>query len=106
MDVQSSSENIMAPSSVSPSVIIALHPLVILNVADHWTRVRAQSGHEVQIYGSLLGRIKGRNMELCTSFELKMKMNESNLEEIDLEFLNITISQCNLNSLKFFLNGH
>jgi COP9 signalosome complex subunit 6 len=94
MDIKSMNDNLMAPSSVSPSVIIALHPLVILNVADHWTRVRAQSGHEVQIYGALLGRIKGRNMELCTSFEIKMTSKYGNLEEIDLEFLNISISQC------------
>ena len=35
---------LMAPASTAPSVLISLHPLVIMNVSDHWTRVKAQSG--------------------------------------------------------------
>lgn len=40
----SKSKSVMAPSNVAPSVIVALHPLVIMNISEHWTRVRAQSG--------------------------------------------------------------
>ena len=46
------------------------------------------------VYGALLGRQKGRNLEICTSFEMRMIMNESSDEEIDLEYLNICITQC------------
>ena len=94
MDAKSSS--VMAPSTALPSVIMAVHPLVIMNISEHWTRVRAQvEKPSVQVYGALLGRQKGRNIELCTSFE--MKMTETNPgtqeEDIDLEFLNTLIGQ-------------
>lgn len=87
--------SIMAPSTTAPSVNVALHSLVILNVSEHWTRVRAQLGKPMRVYGALLGRQKGRNIELCTSFEMKMNTNEANpeLEEIDLEYLNTNIGQ-------------
>ena len=59
------------------------------------------------MYGALLGRQKGRNVELCTSFEMKMcNENSSSSSEtmddgstsgtttlIDLEFLNTNIGQ-------------
>ncbi len=50
----------------------------------------------------MLGRQKGRFIELCTSFEIKMNQNAENeqIEDIDLEFLNTNISQCN-NLFKF-----
>ena len=41
---ESKVSSIMAPSTTSPSVNVALHSLVILNVSEHWTRVRAQLG--------------------------------------------------------------
>jgi len=73
-----------------------------MNISEHWTRVRAQLGKETKVYGALLGRQKGRNTELCTSFEIKMNpVGESTSvtddgvanEEIDLEFLNTSIGQ-------------
>lgn len=87
--------SIMAPSSATASVIVALHSLVILNISEHWTRVRAQLGKPIRVFGALLGRQKGRNIELCTSFEMKMDPNpdDPNLEMIDLEFLNTNIGQ-------------
>lgn len=89
------SKTLMAPSTAAPSVLVALHSLVILNISEHWTRVRAQQGHSKRVFGALLGRQKGRNIELCTSFEMKMDANAENpeLEEIDLEFLNVNIGQ-------------
>lgn len=43
-----------------------------------------------------MGRQKGRNIELCTSFEMKMEPSKDNAnEDIDLEFLNSNIGQCN-----------
>ena len=49
-----------------------------------------------KVYGALLGRQKGRNIELCTSFEMKMDPSPTNadLDEIDLEFLHTNIGQC------------
>ena len=94
--------SVMAPQTASPSVIVALHPLVIMNISEHWTRVRAQLGQSTKVYGALLGRQKGRNIELCTSFEMKMNpiygSDEAKIkreEDVDLEFLNTNIAQCN-----------
>jgi hypothetical protein len=62
------------------------------------------------VYGALLGRQKGRHIELCTSFEMKMSQQESASavgegnekndidQDIDLEFLNTNIGQCNIQS--------
>ena len=35
---------VLAPPSTATSVIVSLHPLVIMNISEHWTRVRAQLG--------------------------------------------------------------
>lgn len=36
--------NVMANQSTIPSVTVSLHPLVIMNISEHWTRIRAQEG--------------------------------------------------------------
>ena len=50
MEVQESlsdrTNSLMAPPGTAASVIIALHPLVLMNISDHWTRVKAQQGKE------------------------------------------------------------
>lgn len=43
-ETNSKTVSVMAPSTAAPSVIVALHSLVILNISEHWTRVRAQNG--------------------------------------------------------------
>lgn len=63
--------NVMADASTVPSVTISLHPLVIMNISEHWTRIRAQAGETCQVYGALIGKQKGRNIEVMNSFELK-----------------------------------
>ncbi|XP_075764140.1 COP9 signalosome complex subunit 6 isoform X2 [Pelodiscus sinensis] len=57
-------------SGVTGSVSVALHPLVILNISDHWIRMRSQEGRPVQVIGALIGRQEGRNIEVMNSFEL------------------------------------
>ena len=42
-----SEKNVIAGSTV-PSVSCAVHPLVIMNISDHWTRIRAQNGAKSQ----------------------------------------------------------
>ncbi len=44
-----SMENVMAPPSSVASITVSLHPLVIMNISEHWTRTRAQNeGKEEQ----------------------------------------------------------
>lgn len=40
--------NVMASSAVVPSISVSLHPLVIMNISEHWTRIRAQNGNPQQ----------------------------------------------------------
>ncbi|XP_064394720.1 COP9 signalosome complex subunit 6-like [Halichondria panicea] len=59
-------------SSSSGSVSVSLHPLVIMNISDHYTRSHMQRGGTTKecVYGALLGTQKGRSVEICNSFEL------------------------------------
>ena len=49
MDVdETPTKNVLAASGTTGSVSVSLHPLVIMNVSEHWTRVRAQEGKPLQ----------------------------------------------------------
>lgn len=48
METDSSKPSVMASAGTSGSVSISLHPLVIMNISEHWTRVRAQEGKPQQ----------------------------------------------------------
>lgn len=37
-------KSVMASSGTVGSVSVSLHPLVIMNISEHWTRIRAQEG--------------------------------------------------------------
>lgn len=45
---ESSINSVMASPSTVPSVSVSLHPLVIMNISEHWTRIRAQNGSPQQ----------------------------------------------------------
>ena len=73
------------------SVTLSLHPLVIMNIAEHYTRVRVQTTKTTSVYGALLGKIKGRHVELCNTFEFKLADVSTATTRasvtIDMEFL-------------------
>ncbi|XP_067014189.1 COP9 signalosome complex subunit 6 [Anabrus simplex] len=69
-NVSSSIKGVMASSGTVGSVSVSLHPLVIMNISEHWTRLRAQKGTPQQVIGALIGKQKGRNIEIMNSFEL------------------------------------
>jgi len=62
-------EKVMADSGVA-TVSVSLHPLVIMNISEHWTRIKAQAGTPKQVYGALIGKQEGRSIEVMNSFEL------------------------------------
>ncbi|XP_057373740.1 COP9 signalosome complex subunit 6-like [Daphnia carinata] len=72
MDVEESNQNlnVMASSGATGSISVLLHPLVVMNISEHWTRVRAQEGKAQQVIGALIGKQKGRSLEIMNSFEL------------------------------------
>lgn len=71
MDVEENNSQVVSMSSnAAGSVTIELHPLVIMNISEHWTRIRAQLGVPKQVIGALIGKQQGRNLEIMNSFEL------------------------------------
>jgi COP9 signalosome complex subunit 6 len=53
------------------SLNLMLHPLVIINISDHFTRTKVQNNLEnPRVIGALLGSQQGRNIEITNSFEL------------------------------------
>jgi len=69
--VEPEPEKIIADSGVAATVSVSLHPLVIMNISEHWTRTRAQKGKPENVYGALIGKQEGRNIEVMNSFELE-----------------------------------
>ncbi|XP_069738570.1 COP9 signalosome complex subunit 6 isoform X2 [Phaenicophaeus curvirostris] len=70
MEVDGAAPPSVMAGGVTGSVAVALHPLVILNISDHWIRMRSQEGRPGQVIGALIGRQEGRNIEVMNSFEL------------------------------------
>eukprot|EP01059_Diplonema_ambulator_P036225 TRINITY_DN895_c0_g1_i4.p1 TRINITY_DN895_c0_g1~~TRINITY_DN895_c0_g1_i4.p1 ORF type:complete len:310 (+),score=62.99 TRINITY_DN895_c0_g1_i4:34-930(+) len=52
---------------------VRLHPLVVLNISDHWTRAKVVQNEPQKVVGALLGVQTGRVIEVHTSFELVVK---------------------------------
>lgn len=87
------SSSVMASTSVSTAAIsVSLHPLVIMNVSEHWTRIRAQETGSDQVVGALIGRQNGRNIEIMNSFELSFDRIENDLI-LDREYYSTKESQ-------------
>lgn len=87
MEVDDSNKNVMASSNTVGSVSLSLHPLVLMNISEHWTRIRAQEGSAQQVIGALIGKQKGRNIELMNSFELMFTRIDGDII-IDREYYN------------------
>ncbi|KAF8307468.1 hypothetical protein DL93DRAFT_2088011 [Clavulina sp. PMI_390] len=58
-------------SNAKSSLNLSLHPLPILNVSEHFTRLKLQTGKPNPfIIGALLGTQNGREVEIVNSFDL------------------------------------
>ncbi|XP_077987776.1 COP9 signalosome complex subunit 6-like isoform X2 [Glandiceps talaboti] len=84
---KSSPDSVMASAGTTASVTVALHPLVIMNVSEHWTRIKAQEGKPMEVLGALIGNQKGRNIEVYNSFELMFHREDGNIV-IDRSYYN------------------
>lgn len=110
MDVVSHDKSVMA-SGTTGSITCSLHPLVIMNVSEHWTREKAQEGSVQQglhseicnfiltskllfiVIGALIGKQKGRNIEIMNSFELVFSIIGGDVV-IDRDYYNMKEEQC------------
>lgn len=79
MEVDETASKVMAASGTTGSVSVSLHPLVIMNISEHWTRIRAQEGRPQQVIGALIGKQKGRNIDIMNSFELVFDTIDNNI---------------------------
>ncbi|KAK9787263.1 hypothetical protein WJX73_001466 [Symbiochloris irregularis] len=69
-----------------------LHPLVMINVSDHYMRTRAnlqatQSSGDIKVLGILLGQQTGRVVDISNSFEIKIERDAQGNVSIDDVFL-------------------
>ncbi|KAI8889415.1 COP9 signalosome subunit 6 [Backusella circina FSU 941] len=74
----------------SSGLSISVHPLVLLNISDHYTRIKLQAPSVIEngrVYGALLASQSGRDIDIINSFEL-----ESN-NAVDLAFLHSKLEQ-------------
>ncbi|KAL6049460.1 COP9 signalosome complex subunit 6 [Balamuthia mandrillaris] len=66
---------------------ILLHPLVIINISDHYTRAKVTTEQaDPRVIGALMGVQSGRNVEIFNSFELVYNEVEGAVV-IDLDYL-------------------
>ena len=82
--------------SSSSGLTFKLHPLVIVNISDHHTRIKAQSGggsnvRPPRVYGCVLGVQTGRTVEIFNSFELRY---DAAADVLDRAFLETKQKQC------------
>ncbi|KAG6889369.1 hypothetical protein C0995_001434 [Termitomyces sp. Mi166 len=77
--------SVVLASTATSGLTLSLHPLPILNVSEHLTRLKLQQNtHSPFVLGGLLGTQTGREVEIVTTFELAV---EDDGESVDLEFL-------------------
>jgi hypothetical protein len=75
----------------SSGLTFKLHPLVIVNISDHYTRIKAQQSGSAsplplpRVYGCVLGVQTGRTVEVFNSFELHYDATQNVLDRAFLE---------------------
>jgi COP9 signalosome complex subunit 6 len=94
-------------SSSSSGITFKLHPLVIVNISDHYTRLKAQTLHSGEsssspapsnggaagsappapprVFGCVIGVQRGRTVEIFNSFELLFDSVTHTLDRAFLE---------------------
>ncbi|KAI9015561.1 maintenance of mitochondrial structure and function-domain-containing protein [Hyaloraphidium curvatum] len=74
-------DGVVSKAPNSSGLSITLHPLVIMNVSDHFTRTKAQTEtSSPTVLGALLGIQKGRDVEIFNSFEVPFKDVDGKME--------------------------
>ena len=58
---------------MSGSLTIEVHPLVVMNIADHLTREKYRTKGVPRVIGAILGKQEGRVVEICNTVEVRYK---------------------------------
>ncbi|KAM9944412.1 hypothetical protein ACTFIW_010553 [Dictyostelium discoideum] len=79
---------VLEKSANSSGLEVDLHPLVLINISDHFTRTKVQSNYQdnCRVIGVILGVQNGRNVEICNSFEMVYATVDKQLV-LDIEYL-------------------
>ena len=83
---------------------VKLHPLVLINISDHFTREKVRSktspiySQSERVAGVLFGVQTGKVVDVLESFEMKYEILDSGVLQFDEEFLVNKKQQC-----KFFI---
>ncbi|KAJ3442009.1 cop9 signalosome complex subunit [Anaeramoeba flamelloides] len=73
----------MTEETSTGALEIFLHPLVILNICDHFTRARVNSNKKnPRVIGAMIGTQNGRSVEIHNSFELVYTQEKSGDDQI------------------------
>lgn len=72
------------------AVKISLHPLVLMNISDHFTRAFADSSSKPRVFGILVGSIIDRNIHIQNSFESPSSF-ANGVHHLDLSFIEMRL---------------
>ncbi|KAI8090059.1 maintenance of mitochondrial structure and function-domain-containing protein [Halteromyces radiatus] len=80
----SSLEQLPIVSSIESNsgLSISIHPLVLLNISDHYTRSKLQNPTTVNIYGALLAQQSGRDIDIIHSFEFSLQQDGKSIDQV------------------------
>ncbi|KAK4510413.1 uncharacterized protein ATC70_004843 [Mucor velutinosus] len=84
--------NVQSSSGLS----ISVHPLVLLNISDHYTRTKLQNPTAIEngrMYGALLASQSGRDVDIINSFELPLSTEQDGNTVLDKAFLLYKLEQ-------------
>ncbi|KAH7929389.1 Mov34-domain-containing protein [Leucogyrophana mollusca] len=78
--------SVVLPSSTTSGLSLSLHPLPILNISEHLTRLKLQTeSNSPFVLGALLGTQNGRDVEIVNTFELATLQDHDDM--VDHDFL-------------------
>uniref|UniRef100_A0A0W0FAP3 COP9 signalosome complex subunit 6 n=1 Tax=Moniliophthora roreri TaxID=221103 RepID=A0A0W0FAP3_MONRR len=80
MDTDLDELPVVLPSTTTSGLSISLHPLPILNISEHLTRLKLQTNSSSPfVLGALLGQQNGREVEIVNTFELAVEGDAQNI---------------------------
>ncbi|GAA5810105.1 hypothetical protein MFLAVUS_003524 [Mucor flavus] len=96
MDISEDPTSIVSNAASSSGLSISVHPLVLLNISDHYTRTKLQTPEAIdngRMYGALLASQSGRDIDIINSFDLPLSVNGKDDVQFDKEFLLYKLEQ-------------
>ncbi len=93
------------------AIDLYIHPLIIINISDHYTRKKFQlkqvsstvdASLDSKVLGILFGTQDGRRVEIRTSFEMIFTVDKRGVVAIDHTYLQEKVEQCTYNNTESY----